>query len=49
MQVIAEGVETTDQRDHLIELGCQFAQGYLFSRPLTVDAIDHQVPTGKRR
>ncbi|MFP3948348.1 MAG: putative bifunctional diguanylate cyclase/phosphodiesterase [Longimicrobiales bacterium] len=31
---VAEGVETEDQRDRLIRLGCGHAQGYLFSRPL---------------
>jgi diguanylate cyclase (GGDEF)-like protein len=33
MEVVAEGVETTQQRDHLIELGCTFGQGFLFSQP----------------
>ncbi|MBV0933224.1 EAL domain-containing protein [Marinobacterium weihaiense] len=33
-QVIAEGVETEQQRQLLIEKGCRYAQGYLFSRPL---------------
>ena len=33
MEVVAEGVETTQQRDHLIELGCVFGQGFLFSQP----------------
>ena len=32
--VIAEGVESTTQRDVLIGLGCKHFQGYLFSRPL---------------
>jgi len=32
-QVIAEGVETCAERDTLIELGCDFYQGYLISRP----------------
>lgn len=34
VQTIAEGVETPQQRDLLRNLGCEFAQGYLFSRPL---------------
>jgi len=32
--VIAEGVETTMQRDILVKLGCENFQGYFFSRPL---------------
>ena len=33
MEVVAEGIETTAQRDQLIELGCTFGQGFLFSQP----------------
>jgi EAL domain-containing protein (putative c-di-GMP-specific phosphodiesterase class I) len=33
MQVVAEGVELADQLSILRELGCEFGQGYLFSRP----------------
>ena len=33
LQVIAEGVEASDQLDYLKVLKCQFGQGYLFSRP----------------
>lgn len=34
MKVIAEGIETELQRDLLIQAGCDFGQGYLFSRPI---------------
>ncbi len=37
MDVVAEGVETVDQRDMLKSLGCRYGQGYLFSRPLDPD------------
>ncbi|MGH9089616.1 MAG: putative bifunctional diguanylate cyclase/phosphodiesterase [Acidimicrobiales bacterium] len=34
LDVVAEGVETEEQFDALSELGCDYAQGYLFSRPV---------------
>jgi diguanylate cyclase (GGDEF)-like protein len=37
MDVVAEGVETVEQRDILRALGCRYGQGYLFSRPLDGD------------
>ncbi len=40
MQVVAEGVETTAQRDLLIGAGCDFGQGYLFARPMPAQALD---------
>jgi diguanylate cyclase (GGDEF)-like protein len=36
LSVIAEGVETEAQRDHLARLGCSSYQGWLFSRPLPI-------------
>jgi len=33
MQVVAEGVETPDQRDTLLAMGCALGQGYLLGRP----------------
>jgi diguanylate cyclase (GGDEF)-like protein/PAS domain S-box-containing protein len=39
MTVVAEGVETEAQRDELTAIGCDAAQGYLFARPLSPDAL----------
>ena len=33
LSVVAEGVETVEQRDFLIDQGCEILQGYLFARP----------------
>ncbi|TFC47069.1 bifunctional diguanylate cyclase/phosphodiesterase [Cryobacterium sp. TMT1-21] len=33
VDVVAEGIETTNQRDLLKAMGCRFGQGYLFSKP----------------
>lgn len=34
LKVVAEGVETSQQRDQLAAMGCDLLQGYLFSKPL---------------
>ncbi len=39
LTALAEGVETTEQRDILARLGCEAYQGYLYSRPLPAEAL----------
>lgn len=39
IQIVAEGIETEDQREQLSELGCHFAQGYLFARAMPVESF----------
>jgi EAL domain-containing protein (putative c-di-GMP-specific phosphodiesterase class I) len=40
MKVIAEGIETQHQLDLLKAAGCDFGQGYLFSRPVAVEEFE---------
>ena len=49
LRVVAEGVETSVQADQLQELGCDLAQGYLYSRPVAGDAIPQLLAQGRRQ
>ena len=49
MSVIAEGVETERQKAQLKRLGCQFAQGYLFSPPVDAEAAALLLPGEAQR
>jgi EAL domain-containing protein (putative c-di-GMP-specific phosphodiesterase class I) len=53
LRVVAEGVETMEQRDLLIAMGCVSAQGYLFFRPMppakALIALTAARPTNLRR
>ena len=40
LSVIAEGVETKEQRDFLTRSGCHIYQGYFFSRPVSVSDFE---------
>jgi EAL domain-containing protein (putative c-di-GMP-specific phosphodiesterase class I) len=37
LKVLAEGVETADQRNYLTSIGCDAFQGYYFGRPVPAD------------
>jgi len=39
LMVVAEGVETEEQRDFLVDAGCRLGQGYLFSRPVEAEEM----------
>ncbi len=40
LKVIAEGVETREQRDFIVENGCEHIQGYLYSKPVPADELE---------
>ena len=49
MNVVAEGIETVDQFEHLRALGCDRGQGHYFARPMTANALSDLLRTGSRR
>jgi diguanylate cyclase (GGDEF)-like protein len=49
MEVIAEGIETEEQFQQLKILGCEYGQGYLFSRPVGNEGVEHLLAQDSRR
>ncbi|NER20569.1 MAG: EAL domain-containing protein [Symploca sp. SIO1C2] len=47
MDVVAEGIEVQEQVNPLIELRCQYGQGYLFSKPLDSEAAEGLLKNNK--
>jgi diguanylate cyclase (GGDEF)-like protein/PAS domain S-box-containing protein len=48
LEVVAEGIESEDQRDLLMAMGCQFGQGYLLAMPMAASQAQTLVRTGSR-
>jgi predicted signal transduction protein with EAL and GGDEF domain len=46
MDVVAEGIETVEQADELKLLGCQYAQGYFFSKPINKGSVEALLKSG---
>jgi predicted signal transduction protein with EAL and GGDEF domain len=49
MGIVAEGVESSDQAHLLRSLGCEYAQGYFFSKPLDPDEVARILVTSEPR
>ncbi|GAA4844686.1 putative bifunctional diguanylate cyclase/phosphodiesterase [Saccharopolyspora rosea] len=49
LAVVAEGVEDDAARDQLVEMGCDVAQGYLISRPLSEERLETWLRARTRR
>lgn len=47
LSVIAEGIETEQQKAHLLSLGCENGQGYLFAKPMSLENTIHWVQSGQ--
>jgi diguanylate cyclase (GGDEF)-like protein/PAS domain S-box-containing protein len=46
LAVVAEGVELPEEAEALLELGCHIGQGFLFAKPLPVEAMDELLASG---
>jgi EAL domain-containing protein (putative c-di-GMP-specific phosphodiesterase class I)/CheY-like chemotaxis protein/GGDEF domain-containing protein len=47
LSVVAEGIETEQQKTHLLALGCENGQGYLFAKPMSIDDTIYWVQKGR--
>lgn len=48
MESLAEGVESREQRDFLLEIGCSYGQGYFFSPPVDAAEIERLLAADHR-
>jgi EAL domain-containing protein (putative c-di-GMP-specific phosphodiesterase class I) len=43
LEIVAEGVENEEQKSFLTDEGCDYAQGFLFARPMTARELNDYV------
>lgn len=43
LETIAEGVETTEQLQQVVSLGCDYIQGYLYSKPVEASELQRKI------
>jgi EAL domain-containing protein (putative c-di-GMP-specific phosphodiesterase class I) len=48
LKVIAEGIETRGQQSYLEQFGCEFGQGYLYSKPIDHHAFEKLLAAAPR-
>lgn len=48
LSVIAEGVETVQQKDFLLQNGCRFIQGYFYGKPMPATDFEERLKTQRR-
>jgi diguanylate cyclase (GGDEF)-like protein/PAS domain S-box-containing protein len=49
LKVVAEGIETTQQFEQLKAFDCDYAQGYLFSKPISADDMTHLLAVNQHK
>lgn len=49
LRIVAEFVETREQRDLLLKLGCKVYQGYYYSKPIELSGLEEYIDEGSRR
>ncbi len=48
IHTLAEGMETEEQREFLLEIGCELAQGYLFHKPESLETTFERLDAGEK-
>ncbi len=49
LEVVAEGIETREQMEYLLELGCDQHQGYYYGKPMPVAALENWIEAWDRQ